>query len=131
MLLLHPSVARRGLVDVRVADDEEDVLWSAKGDTGDALNVLQAKLCNSLARLLLVSAVDSNGGACGDVGLTCLVIGVGRLVLNLLDGLLWLIGNLFDTWVGHDELSKGGSVKLQLVSHCELFSAFTAVIWWK
>lgn len=41
---LHPGVAVRRLVDIWVADDEENVLWSPKSDASDAVDVLQAEL---------------------------------------------------------------------------------------
>jgi len=62
----HPDVVVGALVDIGVADDEEDVLGPAESDSGDALDVLEAELGNGLAGLLLVARVDGDGGARGD-----------------------------------------------------------------
>ena len=97
---IHPGVAVGALVDVGLGDDEEDVLGAAEGDAGDALDVLQAELANGLAGLLLVPVVNGDGSACGDVGLAGLRLGVRVASLNL-DVLHGLVGDLFDTGVGH------------------------------
>lgn len=124
---LHVGVAVGGLVNVGLGDDEEDlldhmsalahgyisllsvhlpdmtyVLGSPEGDTGDALNLLQAELGNGLARLLLVARVDSDGRASWDGSLSGLSLRVGA-VLGLLniDLLLLLVGEFFNSWVGH------------------------------
>lgn len=73
---LHPGVAVRRLVHIRVADDEENVLWSPQSNASDAVDVLQAELCNGLARLLLVSAVHSDLRTSGNVGITTLLVRV-------------------------------------------------------
>lgn len=73
---LHPGVAVGALVDIRLADDKQDVLRPPEGDTSDALNVLEAELGDSLASLLLVARVDGNAGAGRDVGFAALVLGV-------------------------------------------------------
>jgi hypothetical protein len=87
------------------------VLRSAKGNAGDALDVLQSQLGDGLASLLLVAGVHSDGGTCGDARLllTCrLSLGLvaGFRILNLCD-LLVLVGELFDTWVGHGDMCGG------------------------
>lgn len=111
---LHPGVAVRGLVDIRAADNKEDVLGSPKSDTCDSLNVLQTELRNRLACLLLVPAVHSDLSTSWDVGITTLLIRVRGLLLYILHLLLRLIDNLFDTWVGHSRCcSRGWVVELR------------------
>jgi hypothetical protein len=79
------------------------VLGSAEGDACDALNVLQTKLGDGLASLLLVAGVDSDGGALGDDSLA-LALGLvaGLILLDLDVLLLGLVGELFNAGVGHD-----------------------------
>ena len=79
------------------------VLWSAESDTGDAIDMLQSKLGDGLASLLLVARVDSDRGTCGDVGLALLSLRLvaGVLLLDLGVLLLGLVGELFNAWVGH------------------------------
>lgn len=62
--------------------------------------MLQAELANGLAGLLLVPVVDGDGSACGDVGLAGLRLGVRLAGLDV-DVLHGLIGDFFDTGVGH------------------------------
>jgi hypothetical protein len=97
---VHPGVAVGALVDVRLGDDEEDVLGAAEGNASDALDVLQTELANGLAGLLLVPVVNGDGSACGDVGLAGLRLRVRLAGLDL-DVLHGLIGDLFDTGVRH------------------------------
>ena len=59
-------IAVGAFVDIRVADDEEDVFRAAECDAGDAFDVLEAELGNGLACLFLVAAVNGYGGAGGD-----------------------------------------------------------------
>lgn len=75
------------------------VLRSAESDASDALNLLQAELGNGLAGLLLVARVNGDGRASGDAAL--LALRVGAAVVNLLDLLLGLVDNLFNTGVRH------------------------------
>lgn len=98
---VHPGVAVGALVDVGLRDDEKDVLGATEGDTGDALDVLQAELANGLAGLLLVPVVDGDGSACGDVGLAGLALGLGAFLLEVDVLLLGLIDELFNTGVRH------------------------------
>lgn len=98
--LLHPGVAVRRLVDVRVADDEEDVLGSSESDASDTVDVLQTELRNGLPRLLLIPAVHSDLGAGRNIGITALLIRVRRLLLYILH-LLRLVNDFFNAWVGH------------------------------
>lgn len=80
------------------------VLGPAESDAGDALDVLQAELRNGLAGLLLVARVDGNlstGGDAGVAGALVARLGAGLLIGNLGDLLLGLVGELFDTGVGH------------------------------
>lgn len=97
---LHPGVAVGRLVNIRVADNEKDVLWSPQSDTSDALNVLQSELRDSLARLLLVPAVHRDLGTSGNVGITALLIRVRGLLLHILH-LLRLVDDFLNAWVGH------------------------------
>lgn len=77
------------------------VLGAAEGDTGDAGDVLQAKLSDSLTSLLLVTRVDSDGGAAGNGSLALASIGVGvAALLNVGLGDL-VIGEFFNTGIGH------------------------------
>jgi hypothetical protein len=79
------------------------VLRSAEGDTGDARDVLQAELANGLTGLLLVAGLDADGGAGRDVGLLAglgLGAAAGLFDVGLAGDLL--IGELFDTRIGHD-----------------------------
>jgi hypothetical protein len=77
------------------------VLGSAESDTSDAGNVLQAELANGLASLLLVTRVDGDGGAGGDVGLIAsLRLGAAAGIFNGVLGSL-LLNDLFNTGVGH------------------------------
>lgn len=76
------------------------VLGAAEGNTGDAGDVLEAKLGNGLASLLLVARVDHDRGTAGDRGLN-LTLGLG-VALNVGVGDL-LIGKLFNAGVGHCE----------------------------
>ena len=98
---VHPGVAVGALVDVGLRDDEKDVLGATEGDTGDALDVLQAELSDGLAGLLLVPVVNGDGSACGDVGLAGLALGLGALLLEVDVLLLGLIDELFNTGVRH------------------------------
>lgn len=101
-MILHPSVAGRRLVDVWLADDEQDVLWPSQSNPSDTLDMLETQLRDCFARLLLVPAVHSDLSTSGDVGLSTFLIRIRGLVLNLwCILLLWLVGELFDTWVGH------------------------------
>lgn len=73
----------------------------------DALDMLQAKLRNSLAGLLFIAGVDGNRAACGNGGiaaLACLNVRVGAVasVLDLGGLLVWLVWELLDAWVRHD-----------------------------
>ena len=78
------------------------VLRSPQSNPCDTLDMLQPELGDGLARLLLVPAVDGDGCTGGDVGLAALLAGVGAVVLlNLGLGVLRLIGELLDAWVGH------------------------------
>lgn len=77
------------------------VLRSAEGDACDALDVLQAELGDGLASLLLVAGVDGDRRALGDHGIALLLRLAGLLLLNLDILLLGLIGELFNTGVGH------------------------------
>jgi len=101
----HPGVAVRALVNIRLADNEQDVLGPPQGHSRDALDVLQAELRNGLACLLLVAVVDSNGCASGDIGLACLARVIRVAAIIVLDlgggGLLGLVRKLFDARVGH------------------------------
>lgn len=119
-VILHPGVGGGALVDIGVADDKEDlyrnqhlqillsqcysltyVLWPPQGDTGDALDVLEAELGNGLPGLLLVAGVDGDGGASGDVGVNLLITRVGGRVIDLDNLLLRLVNELLNSWVGH------------------------------
>lgn len=89
------------------------VLGPAEGDAGDALNVLQAELRDGLAGLLLVARVDSDLGTSGDAGVAGALVarlGAGLIVGNLGDLLLGLVGELFDTGVGHGGRFVGGAM---------------------
>lgn len=80
------------------------ILRSAEGHAGNALNVLQAELCDGLASLLLVAGVHSDGGTGGDVGLAlALAFGVGAAlcILDLGALLLGLVRKLFNAGIGH------------------------------
>jgi hypothetical protein len=92
------------------------VLGPAEGDACDALNVLQTKLGDGLASLLLVAGVDSDGGALGDDSLA-LALGLvaGLILLDLDVLLLGLVGELFNAGVGHD-VGCGGIVLVVLRS---------------
>lgn len=81
-------------------------LGPAERHTGDALNVLQAKLADGLACLLLIARVHSNGGTCGDVALSlALGFGVRVCLLDLDVLLLRLVADFLNAWVRHGELS--------------------------
>jgi hypothetical protein len=75
------------------------VLGSAESNASDALNLLQAKLGNGLAGLLLVARVDGDGRAGGDTTLLTLRVGAGVINLDLLLGLV--VDNFFNTGVRH------------------------------
>jgi hypothetical protein len=87
-------------------------LWPAESDTGDALDVLQTELADSLACLLLVARVHRDGGACGDASLgLALNFGVRvRLCILDLDVLLLnLVREFLNAWVGHVDGDVCGS----------------------
>lgn len=67
--------------------------------------MLQAKLSNGLASLLLIARVDGNVAACwhADIAITSLNLGVGAVarVFDLGDLLVWLVFELFNAWVRH------------------------------
>lgn len=66
--------------------------------------MLQAELRDGLAGLLLVARVDGNLGASGDAGVAGTLVarlGAGVIVGDLGNLLLGLVGELFDTGVGH------------------------------
>lgn len=73
------------------------VLGAAQSHAGDARNALEVQLLNGLAGLLLVTAVDLDGGA---RGVASLDFGVGAVILLDLR-LDVLVGKLFDSRVGH------------------------------
>lgn len=86
------------------------VLGAAESDTGDAGNVLQAKLGNGLASLLLATGGNVDSRAGGDGGLS---LGLGVAALNVGLGDL-LIGKLFNTGIGHCECVVGDLKKSEL-----------------
>jgi hypothetical protein len=86
---------------MKCGEGDAYVLGTAESDTSDARDVLQTELANGLASLLLVARVNGNSSTTGDGGL---LTGLGlRGVGGVLDVGLGdlLIGELFDTGVGH------------------------------
>jgi hypothetical protein len=79
------------------------VLRTAEGDTSDAGNVLQSKLSNGLASLLLVAGVDGDGSSSRNGRLLAsLNVRVGAVSSILNSGLGdILIGKLFYPRVRH------------------------------
>lgn len=82
-------------------------LGSSQGHSCNAWDVLQAELANGLSCLLLVSAVDSYLGACGNVGIALLAALVRvRRVRSILGrgllGLLVVIRKLLNAGFRHD-----------------------------
>jgi len=125
-----PGVAGRGLVDVGVVDDKEDllgqhvnltirstaclgeegnttyVLWPPEGDPGDAYDMLQPKLGNLLPGPLLIAGVDGNGRPSREItSLNFTGLGlVLRVVFLDLDFLDLVLGNFLNAGVGHSDL---------------------------
>src|SRR5699024_823780 len=89
--------------------DHSYVLRTAESNTGDARDMLQTKLANGLAGLLLVPGMDGDRGTAGDGGLLASVrVRVAAGFLDVLGGLL--IRDFFNTGVGHfcdSEESRG------------------------
>lgn len=85
--------------------------WSPQSHSCDTGDMLQTKLADSLASLLLVTAVNSDGGTGRNGGLalasTLLVLRVGRVRSLLGGGLLGglVVGELLNTGVRH--LARG------------------------
>lgn len=78
------------------------VLGAAESDTSDARDTGQAQLLEGLASLLLVAVVDHGGRAGREAALNLLDIGiVAAVVLDLDDLLGLLVGELFNSRVGH------------------------------